>query len=319
MSFEPATEVAPDTFLIDAHYHRPRLAACYVVKGQSSAAVVETGHAAAVPRILAALEQVGVPRAGVSHVIVTHVHLDHAGGAGALMRALPNATLVAHPRGARHLIDPAKLWAGTAAVYGVEATRALYGEPIAVPANRVVEAPDGHCLDLGERRFTFFDAPGHARHHLVVLDESTRGVFTGDSFGLSYRELDSPRGPFFYPTTTPVQFDPLALHSTLDRILAQRPEHVFLTHFGMVSGNLAAHAATLHRTIDLFVRRAEAAPAGESRHGALKAALQEDLRVLLREHGSPLHADQLQGLFDGDLELNAAGLEAWLDSRKAAS
>jgi glyoxylase-like metal-dependent hydrolase (beta-lactamase superfamily II) len=314
MSHEPAREVAPGVHLIETGYVRPLVAACYLVRGRDGAAVVETGNAGTVPRILAALDQLGLPRSAVSHVVVTHVHLDHAGGAGALMRELPGATLVAHPRGARHLVDPAKLWAGTVAVYGAEATQRLYGDPVPIPAARVVEAPDGHAVDLGGRRLRFLDAPGHARHHLVVLDEATRGFFTGDAFGLSYRETDGAAGPFFFPTTTPVQFDPEALHATIDRMLAERPERVYLTHYGLVQGDLARHAAALHRGIDEHVRVARAAPAGPGRHAAIKAGLAASLLAGLAAHGAPVTAEWALDKFDNDLELNAQGLEVWLDA-----
>jgi glyoxylase-like metal-dependent hydrolase (beta-lactamase superfamily II) len=230
------------------------------------------------------------------------------------MRELPGATLVAHPRGARHLVDPAKLWAGTVAVYGAEATQRLYGDPVPIPAARVVEAPDGHAVDLGGRRLRFLDAPGHARHHLVVLDEATRGFFTGDAFGLSYRETDGAAGPFFFPTTTPVQFDPEALHATIDRMLAERPERVYLTHYGLVQGDLARHAAALHRGIDEHVRVARAAPAGPGRHAAIKAGLAASLLAGLAAHGAPVTAEWALDKFDNDLELNAQGLEVWLDA-----
>jgi glyoxylase-like metal-dependent hydrolase (beta-lactamase superfamily II) len=276
--------------------------------------VIETGHAAAVPRILATLERAGIGREDVSHVVVTHVHLDHAGGAGALMRELPRATLVAHPRGARHMIDPAKLWAGTVDVYGAEATRRLYGEPIAVPAARVVEAPDGFRLDLGGRPLRCLDAPGHARHHLVVLDEATRGFFTGDAFGLSYRETDTARGPFFWPTTTPIQLDPPVLHATIDRMVAERPERMYLVHFGVVEGRIADHAGALHRRLDGFVRTARAAPAGPGRDAAIRAGLEEQLLADLAGHGCPLRRDEALQLFDNDLDLNSRGLGVWLDA-----
>jgi glyoxylase-like metal-dependent hydrolase (beta-lactamase superfamily II) len=315
MPSEPAREVAPGVFLLDTGYLRPRLAACYIVRGRDAAAIVETGHAATVPRLLAALEQLGLAREAVSHVIVTHVHLDHAGGAGALMRSLPRATLVAHPRGARHMIDPAKLWAGTVGVYGEEATRALYGDPIPVAAERVVEAPDGFSVDLGERRLRFLDAPGHARHHVVVLDEATRGLFTGDSFGLSYRETDGgPNGPFFLISTTPVQFDPAALHATIDRMLAERPLRVYLTHYGCVEGPLAGHGAALHRSIDDHVRVARAAPPGPGRHQAIKDGLTALLLSDLARHGAPLPPAQALEVFANDLELNSQGLGVWLDT-----
>jgi glyoxylase-like metal-dependent hydrolase (beta-lactamase superfamily II) len=315
MPTPPALEVAPGVHLVDTGYLRPGLAACYVLRGRDSAAVVETGHIHAVPRVLAALEQLGLAREAVSHVIVTHVHLDHAGGAGALMQALPRATLVAHPRGARHLIDPARLWAGTVGVYGEEATRALYGEPIPVAAERVVEAPDGFALDLGARPLRFLDAPGHAKHHFVVFDEASRGFFTGDSFGLSYRDTDGgPNGPFFFVSTTPVQFDPAALHATLDRMLAERPERVYLTHFGMVEGNIAAAGAALHRGIDDHVQAARSAPPGPGRHRAIKAALTAQLLEGLARQGVPLPAARALEVFANDLELNAQGLASWLDT-----
>jgi glyoxylase-like metal-dependent hydrolase (beta-lactamase superfamily II) len=318
MPFEPATEVAPGVFLIDTGYVRPRLAACYLVRGRDSVAVVETGTFRTVPRILAALEQARLPREAVSHVIVTHVHLDHAGGAGALMRELPRATLVAHPRGARHLVDPSKLWAGTVAVYGAEPTQAMYGAPVPIAPERVVEGGEGFTLDLGGRRLRLLDAPGHAKHHFVVFDEATRGFFTGDSFGLSYREADPGAGPFFFISTTPVQFDPVALHATIDRMLAERPERVYLTHYGMVEGDLARHGAQLHRGIDEHVRLAQAAPAGEGRHAALKAALAGHLLGTLAAHGSTLGREEALAVFDNDLELNAQGLEVWLDTPRKA-
>jgi glyoxylase-like metal-dependent hydrolase (beta-lactamase superfamily II) len=308
-------EVAPGVILVDTGYVRPRLAAAWIVRGKGSAAVVETGHGGAVPRILAALAAHGLRREDVSHVVVTHVHLDHAGGAGALLRELPRARLVAHPRGARHLVDPGKLAAATAAVYGAEAFRRLYGELVPAPAERVDEAPDGHAVDLGDRPLRLLDAPGHAKHHLVVHDPTTRGFFAGDAFGLSYRETDGARGPFLFPTTTPVQLDPPAYHRTLDRILAERPERVYLAHFGMIEGEIPARAAALRRGLDEHLRRALATPAGAGRHAALRGSLEDQLLEDLARHGSSLGRAEAVRIFAGDLDLNAQGLEVWLDAR----
>ena len=173
----------------------------------------------------------------------------------------------------------------------------------------MVEAPDGLSIDLGARRLRFLDAPGHAKHHFVVFDEATRGFFTGDSFGLSYRETDGgPNGPFFFISTTPVQFDPAALHATLDRMLAEQPERLYLTHYGLVEGNVASHAAALHRGIDQHVEAARAAPAGPGRHAAIKAALTAQLLAGLARHGVPLAPGRALEVFENDLELNAQGL-----------
>ncbi len=309
-------EVAPGVTLVDTGYVSPGLAASYLVAGRDATAVVETGTALSVPRILAALAARNVARERVGWVIVTHVHLDHAGGAGALLRSLPAARLVVHPRGARHLVDPGKLLAGAGALYGgPEGLRRLYGEVVPAPADRVVEAPDGFELDLGDRPLRFLDSPGHARHHFVVLDRKTRGIFTGDTFGLSYRFLDGPGGPFFFPTTTPVQLDPPALHASLDRILAERPERLYLTHYGMVEGDVEGCARKLRRALDEHVRLAEAAPAGPGRRQALREALRGQLARALEAHDWPGDREAALAFFGTDLDLNAQGLEVWLDSR----
>lgn len=315
MTPAPPREIAPGITLVDTGYVRPGVAAAYVVRGGRSAAIVETATSLCAQRILAALATAGVRPEDVSHVVVTHVHLDHAGGAGALVRALPRAKLVVHPRGARHMIDPAKLVAGTMEVYGEAAFRRLYGEVVPVPADRVVEAPEGFELDLGSRPLRALDAPGHARHHFVLHDPTSHGFFTGDSFGLSYRETDSPAGPFMFPTTTPVQFDPPALHATVDHMLAEKPERMYLTHFGMVSGDVPALAAALHRCIDGHVRRARAAPAGAGRHAAIRAGLEEELHEELGRQRSAAPRSEALRVFAEDLDLNAQGLGVWLDGQ----
>jgi glyoxylase-like metal-dependent hydrolase (beta-lactamase superfamily II) len=313
MNLEPSREIAPGVVQLDAGYIRPRLVSCYLVRGGDGVAVVETGSGTSVPRILKALDEQGLAREQVSHVVVTHVHLDHAGGAGALLRELPRAKLVAHPRGARHLVDPSKLVAGTAAVYGEERFRAIYGEVVAAPAERVVEAPDGFALDLGGRVLRMLDAPGHAKHHFVVWDEATRGFFTGDSFGLSYREVDADGRPFLFPTTTPVQLDPPALHATIDRMVAARPERMYLTHFGVIEGDVGRHAAALHEAIDGHVRAARAAPPGPGRQAAIREALRHQLLAALAVHGAGTSEAEV-ALFAVDLELNAQGLDVWLEA-----
>ncbi|HYQ81785.1 MAG TPA: MBL fold metallo-hydrolase [Anaeromyxobacteraceae bacterium] len=316
---QPPHEIAPGVVLVDTGYVRPGCAAAYLVKGSETAAVVETGTALSVPRILAALGARGLSREDVGYVVVTHAHLDHAGGAGALLRELPRARLVAHPRAARHLVDPAKLLAGSAEVYGgMEALTRLYGEVVPAPAERVVEAPDGFSVDLGGRPLLFLDSPGHARHHFVVHDPATRGFFTGDTFGLSYRELDGPGGPFLFPTTTPVQLDPPALHRSIDRMLAERPERMYLTHYGMIEGQIERRAAALHRALDEHVRLALAAPAGPGRREALREALAGQLLAALAEHGFTGGRGEALSIFAVDLDLNAQGLGVWLDSRAEA-
>src|SRR5262249_17777750 len=183
----------------------------------------------------AALSQKNLSVDAVDYVILTHVHLDHAGGAGALMRELPNARAVVHPRGVRHMIDPSQLIAGATAVYGAEEIDRSYGTLVPIPAERIITADDGHAVDLAGRELLCIDTPGHARHHLSVWDARSRAFFPGDTFGLSYREFDTDQGAFILPTTTPVQFDPAALHASIERMLSYGPEQMFLTHYSRVS------------------------------------------------------------------------------------
>jgi glyoxylase-like metal-dependent hydrolase (beta-lactamase superfamily II) len=301
---------------IDTGLFRPRMAAAYLLQHKDKAAIVETGVTNTVPRVLNALRNRDVSFEDVLYVIPTHVHLDHAGGTGKLMQEFPNARLVIHPRGARHLIDPSKLWAGSMEVYGEDTLERIYGRPVPVAKERVIEAPDGFELDVAGRMLKFIDTAGHARHHFSVYDEQSRGFFTGDTFGVSYRETDSERGAFMIPTTTPVQFDPQAWHASLDRYLSFRPQRMFLTHFAMVE-NIEMLTGSLRRALDDYVAIALSFRDQAARREKLKAALLTYSLNGLREHRCPLPEPALRGLLEMDMDLNAQGLEVWLASRPA--
>ncbi len=303
-------------YAIDAGYLRPGLAAVHLIVEDGRVAVVDTGTRHSLPALLRALQQLGLGVEAVDYVLLTHVHLDHAGGAGTLMGLCPNARLVVHPRGAPHMIDPARLVAGSIAVYGEARFRELYGEIVPVAAERVVQAPDGFELDLAGRQLVFLDTPGHARHHLCIHDAASAGVFTGDAFGLSYRAFDVDGRPFIFPTTTPVQFEPEAAHASIDRILSLQPRAAYLTHFGRVD-DLPRLAADLHGFLDEFVSIAEAAPKDSTqRHAEISAGLQSLLIERLRRHGCRLEQADLRQMLAHDVELNAQGLGVWLDRRQ---
>jgi glyoxylase-like metal-dependent hydrolase (beta-lactamase superfamily II) len=297
---------------IDTGYLRPGLAACYLIRQGDQAAFVDSGTSHTVPSLLALLEALGIARSQVRYVMPTHVHLDHAGGAGELMRHLPNAALVAHPRGAPHFIDPAKLASGALAVYGEQAFRRNFGELVPVPEARVRVAEDGLRLDLAGRELLILDTPGHARHHYSVFDETSRGFFTGDTFGLSYRELDGERGAYVFPTTTPVQFDPQAWHRSLDRYLAHAPERMFLTHFGRVD-DVPRLAADLRRGIDRLAEIARRNRDAEDRPGRILSEMTDHLIEDAQRRNPALSAERIQEIYALDLELNTQGLEVWLD------
>lgn len=299
---------------IDSGFGRPQLAAIHLIAEGDRAALVDTGSNASLPIVMQALKAKGLAPAQVEYVILTHIHLDHAGGAGALMQALPNARLTVHPRGARHMVDPARLVAGTIAVYGEAQARRMYGEILPIPAGRIVETPEGATIRLGERALTFLDTPGHARHHVCIRDDRSGHVFAGDMFGLSYRELDVDGRQFAFPTTTPVQFEPAAMHASIDRLLALQPEAIYVTHFGQVR-DVPRLGADLHRLIDAHVAAAlRHRNAGAGRHERIKADLTAILLDEARRHGWRMALDGLLRLMAADVELNAQGLGAWLDS-----
>ncbi len=220
--------------VIDSEYYSKDFAAIYLLKQKNKVAIIETGTNYSVPLIKGALANIGLSFSDVSYIIPTHVHLDHAGGAGLLMKQCQNATLVVHPRGARHLIDPSKLVAGAKAVYGEEKFIEYYGEIIPIDSHRVIEADDNFILDFDGRELKFIDTPGHAKHHFCIWDKDTKSMFTGDTFGISYRDLDMDSEVYIFPSTSPVQFDPDALIKSINRIMEFRPERVCLTHFSAI-------------------------------------------------------------------------------------
>src|SRR5690606_24875289 len=203
---------------IDSGYVRPGFAACYLRIQGDEAAFVETNTSHAVPRLLDALREEGMAPEQVRWIVVTHVHLDHAGGAATLLQACPNATLVAHPRAVRHLVDPTRLVQSSKAVYGEEVFQQLYGEIPAAPADRVRAVEDGETLELGDAVFRFLHVRGHANHHVVVHDPARDTEYTGDAFGLAYPYLQRA-GRFVFASTSPTDFDGPAAKESVDRIL----------------------------------------------------------------------------------------------------
>ncbi|MEN8178154.1 MAG: MBL fold metallo-hydrolase [Pseudomonadota bacterium] len=305
------TDLPEQISCIDTLYQRPGLAACYLIESAGEAAIIDTGTTHTTPMLMQLLANKGLEPSQVSYVIPTHVHLDHAGGAGQLMQLLPEAKLVIHPYGARHMIDPAKLIAGATSVYGEEQFTRLYGSLAPVPAERVLEAPDGLALNLGKRKLLCLDTPGHARHHICIHDNQSNGIFSGDTFGLSYREFDTEKGPFIIPTSTPVQFDPVAWHTSLERIMALQPAAIYLTHFGRVE-NPQKLAGDLHLAIDDFVSIARQADA-TGRTAQIRQGLFDWSVTRLSAHGCRHMPEEIEVLLGMDLDLNTQGLEIWLD------
>ena len=297
---------------IDAEYLYPGHAAAHLIEDSGSAAFVDVGTNDSVPYLLAALAALGIAREAVEYVLLTHVHLDHAGGAGALMRELPNTRAVLHPRGAPHMIDPSRLIAGSKAVYGERRFGEFYGELVPIPRERVRVAADGERVSLGARTLELIHTPGHAMHHYAVVDAAHASIFSGDTFGISYPPLATPRGSFITPSTVPTQFDPEQHLASVDRMTAYRPESIYLMHFSRVTGVPRLAGLLKEQIVELaaIARRNANAP---DRAAAIRADMLALWIALARREGSTLDAGAVERGLENDLELNTQGLLAWLD------
>lgn len=277
----------------------------YLVAG-TRPALVETGAQTSVPAVLRALDAMSLGPDDLAWIVLTHVHLDHCGGVGELAVAFPRATVVVHQRGAPHLVEPTRLVAASAAVYGEHA--ALYGGLTPVDADRIMAVGDGAVIGLGgSRQLTMVDAPGHARHQMAVLDEATGTVMAGDALGV--RLADGG----LYPAIPPPEFDLAQSLDTLRRLAQIEPETLLLGHFGPVPNPLeaiacAASQQSLAAEVAWDAWRSGGASAVES---AVSQAL--PLRETVR---SPAAAEIWERL--GWAPNNAAGLARWAERRAAS-
>ncbi|MBF0212247.1 MAG: MBL fold metallo-hydrolase [Magnetococcales bacterium] len=301
---------------IDVEYTRPGFAAAWLLRAGDQAVFVETGPLPSVPILLESLTRQGLTPESVCGVIVTHVHLDHAGAAGELLRHLPNASLYVHAQGVKHLVDPARLVEGAKVVYGEARFLATLGGAVPVDPARIRTPSDGETLTLPGRLLTFLDAPGHCLNHFCIHDSQSNGLFTGDAFGLSYREFDGGMRPLILPATTPTQFDIEQSRATIGRLAALKPDWLYLTHFGPL--RFQPEFAE-----DLDAQLAGYARLGEARELPISVPeLTAELIELTRLHGERIGMPQVPDweLFAMDLDLNAQGLAIWRERalRRAA-
>ena len=313
----PATPGHPTQLLdaeiscIDTGLHRPGMVACYLIESQGKAGFIDTGVGASMPVLLQALKKRRLAPEDVEYIMPTHVHLDHAGAAGHLMQEFPNAVLLVHPRGARHLIDPQKLQAGVEAVYGKERFNTLFGALLAVDKERVVAVEDDAEVSLGQRKLRFLHSEGHARHHYCIYDAQSQGLFCGDTFGASYPELNQSGKPFIFPPTTPVHFDPDAWLASIERLLALEPKRVYLTHFGMHE-SVDLLGRMLKQSIHTFADIAREVAEQENAQGIIAEQLMQHCINLLLDNGCVKEVAEIREFLNMDMELNAQGLDYWL-------
>lgn len=294
-------------YCVDALYVKPDVASIYLLREADEVAIIETGTCHSMANVLATLAQLGIDASQVRYVIPTHVHLDHAGGAGAMMQAFEQASLVIHPRGARHMIDPQKLVEATVAVYGEALFERLYGQIVPVAEERVIVAEDLDRCSLGSRELLFIDTPGHARHHFCIYDETSNGVFTGDTFGVSYAAM-KPLTRGLLPSCPPTQFDPAALHESIRRVMSFAPDRLYLTHYGEFQ-NPAAQLPSFNRWIDEYVDLCnQVEPADQAADKALETVL---MQTVLDGIEAGDAQDRIAELIQIDIRLNAQGLGYW--------
>jgi glyoxylase-like metal-dependent hydrolase (beta-lactamase superfamily II) len=295
---------------IDTGYLVDGCAACYLLLDQGEAALIDTGVNGTLDRVKLLLAAENIPESAIKYVIPTHVHLDHAGGAGRMMAAFPHAQLVIHPRGARHMIAPEKLVAGAKAVYGEQRFAELYGEILPIEEYRVIIAEDGFALPLGNRQLLFRHSPGHANHHFVIWDEVSAGWFSGDTFGVCYPAMVGAAGQTIFPTTTPVQFNPEQLAASIAMMMAVAPRFAYLTHFGRVS-NLPALAEQLKDKIHRYCELTRQLVNTDNPQQQLAEALMALELQCLKEVMPDFAEQDARALLAMDMELNAQGLLHW--------
>lgn len=288
---------------------RPERSSAYLIRAREPI-LVETGSARSHAVLIEALHELGVPPETIRHIVITHVHLDHAGGVGQMMQAAPKAQLHCHSRASRHLIDPSRLEAGARAVYG-DQMEVMFGSLMAVPADRVVVQEDGSVLDAGGRQLRFYDTPGHAKHHTCVLDIPTRGLFSGDTVGIRYAPgytgWDFVYG---FPTTTPSDFDPDVMLATLDRLESLDIARIYHTHFGVTEP--AREAFQFSRRGIRAIQRILPQLGPDSTQGAVEAALRQAVQADLAAAG---HAGVDAAPLNMDIMLNSQGILVYLQKK----
>ncbi len=304
----------------DCHYIHPGRFSAYLLEDGGEAAFVEAGTPHALPLFLDALQANGLAPGQVRYIILTHIHLDHAAGASALAAVCPNATVLVHPRGVRHLAHPERLIEATRVVYGPERFASLFGEILPLPEARLRAVEDGETIWLGKRPLVMMHTLGHARHHICIYDSASAGVFTGDVFGSCYPEFRQGAKPLFLCAATPTEFDPNATLETMERLFATGAQRVYLSHYGPVE-DIQTCAASLRASIEDMAAILVEAAASDAPDEALGAfcyeRLQQAMAVHFQRHGMA-YAPNNAAWFEDELALDAQGLAHVATQRRLA-
>lgn len=304
-------------YTIDCEYVESGVAAAYLIQEGDRLCFVENNTNYAIPKLLAKVSDLGLSLDNVDYCMITHVHLDHAGGSGLLMQHCKNATLLAHPKAARHIINPTRLVASSKMVYGEDLFNRLYGDIIPVPESRVRIMQDEEILDWGNRRFTFLYTRGHANHHFCIYESFSKVIFTGDAFGIAYPSIGDEDHKFIFPTTTPTDYDASEAYKSLDRIVNSGAEFACLTHFGAVD-NLSKLKKDLVFGYEQMQKIAESALAQKDQE-SMQSYCETQIRKFLYDFAETKEVSlsiKQKNFLENDIRLNASGLSFWAIRKK---
>ncbi|WP_345244021.1 MBL fold metallo-hydrolase [Pontibacillus salipaludis] len=277
--------------------------------------LVETGPSPSVPYIKKGLEDLGFKLTDVKNIILTHIHLDHAGGSGLLLQECPQATVYVHPKGKRHLINPSKLIAGAKQVYG-DQFEPLFAPILPIPEDRIQIVNEQDELQIGpSATLTFYHTPGHANHHISIYDSESQGLFTGDACGIRYQHTEEHNVSLYLPSTSPNQFDPFVMLETIKKLSLLPITRIYFGHFSM-SDQPNEVFKSVAKWLPIFMEAGhESAREGEDLT-QLKKRLHEKVAVYLDSKGVPRdHA--IYNVLELDFEVSAMGIADYLEKTQA--
>lgn len=290
----------------------PERTGTYVIE-EEQLTLIETGPSPSVPYIREGLAKLGYSTDQVKYVIVTHIHLDHAGGAGLFLQECPNATIVVHPKGARHLVDPSRLMAGARAVYG-DQFEELFDPIVPVPEDRLMTKADKETLQIGPNcTLEFIDSPGHANHHFSIYDPVSNGMFTGDTAGVHYPQLRQEGIHLVLPSTSPNQFDPDKMLASIERYRERKLDRLYFGHFGMTDQVEDAYCQ-VSEWLPVFVREGEEVLAQGLTHDDLAQRLLHRVTDFLRSMGVA-DEHEIYKIIQVDLSVCSMGIVDYLQKK----
>lgn len=291
----------------------PNRTGTYVID-EEELTLIETGPSPSVKYIKKGLETLGFALEQVKYIIVTHIHLDHAGGAGLLLRECPNAKVVVHPRGERHLIDPSKLAAGARAIYG-DSFSEIYDPIIPIPEDRLIVKTEGDTLKIGpDCTLKFYNTPGHSKHHFSIYDPVSNGMFTGDTTGVRYEQLIQEGIDLYLPTTSPNHFNPNDMEESIERIRKMNLDRVYFGHFGMTEQPDEALQQVLD-WLEIYVEEGEQVMMEGIGYDELASRLLEKVKRHLRTKGIP-DEHEIYIILNLDMQISALGIVDYFQKMK---